>query len=117
MNWFTKSLLPQIAKDVAMSGEVTKDQDIHHAQHLDFIYSQVGMLYNIIPHAPRYSKETLRLTPRPHANGVVGSTSSIASTQFVGKLSQMTLSDNPTNASSVKASTATSTHCFEVNSV
>ena len=37
-DWFCKSLLPQIAKDVALSGAVTEDQSIHRAQHLDLIY-------------------------------------------------------------------------------
>ena len=38
-DWFTKSLLPPIARDVVMVGDITKEQDIHHAQHLDLIYS------------------------------------------------------------------------------
>ena len=44
MDWFTKSLLPQVAQDIAMSGAVTEEQDIRHAQHLDLIYSQAGTL-------------------------------------------------------------------------
>jgi hypothetical protein len=38
-DWFTKYLLPPISRDVAMSGEVTEEQAIMHAQHLDLIYS------------------------------------------------------------------------------
>ena len=96
-DWFTKSLLPQIAQDVSMSGAVTEEQAIRHAQHLDLIYSQVGMLYNIIPHAPWSSNENLRLAPRPHADSVMGSISSTAATQLVGQLGQLVLSDNPAN--------------------
>jgi hypothetical protein len=39
-------------KYVSMSGAITKEQEIHHAQHLDLIYSQSGTLYDLIPHAP-----------------------------------------------------------------
>ena len=33
--WFTKSLLPPIARDVAMGGAVTEEQAIARAQYLD----------------------------------------------------------------------------------
>jgi len=51
-DWFTKSLLPKISCDVAMSGAVTEEDVIRRAQHLDLIYSQSGTLYDIIPNAP-----------------------------------------------------------------
>jgi len=38
-DWFCKSLLPQIAKDVALGGTVIEDHSISLAQHLDLIYS------------------------------------------------------------------------------
>ena len=63
-----------------MFGEVTKEQAIRRAQHLDLIYSLASMLYNIIPHAPWSSNENLRLTPGPHADGMVGSVSSTTAT-------------------------------------
>ena len=37
--WFTKSLLPPIARDVVMGGAVTEEQAISHAQYLDLVYS------------------------------------------------------------------------------
>ena len=37
--WFTKSLLPPIARDVAMGGAVTEEQAIAWAQYLDLVYS------------------------------------------------------------------------------
>ena len=55
VDWFCKSLLPKIAKDVTLGGAVTKYQSIHHAQHLDLIYSQSSTLYNNIPNSPRNS--------------------------------------------------------------
>ena len=51
-DWFTKSLLPKISWDVSMSGVVTEEDVIRHAQHLDLIYSQSGTLYDIIRNAP-----------------------------------------------------------------
>ena len=39
VEWFTKSLLPPIARDVAMGGAVIKEQAITWAQYLDLVYS------------------------------------------------------------------------------
>ena len=38
-DWFTKSLLPPIARDVAMGGAVTKEHTISWDQYLDLVYS------------------------------------------------------------------------------
>ena len=100
-----------------MSGEVTKEQAILHAQHLDLIYSQADTLYNISPHVPWSSNENIRLAPGPHANGAVGLASSTVATQLVGKFSQMTLSVNPTNAAPITTSITMSSQSFEVNYV
>ena len=55
VEWFIKSLLPSITKDVAKGGIFTKYQVIGHAQYLDLIYTytQSGTLYEKIPNAPR----------------------------------------------------------------
>ena len=37
--WFTKSLLPPISRDVTMGGVVTKEKAIGRAQYLDLVYS------------------------------------------------------------------------------
>ena len=47
--WFIKSLLPIITKDVAKGGVVTEEQLISHAQYLDLLYTQSGTLYENIP--------------------------------------------------------------------
>ena len=47
-DWFMKSLFPKNSCDVAMSGVVTEEDIIRHAQHLDLIYSQSCTLYDII---------------------------------------------------------------------
>ena len=51
-DWFVKSLLPTIAKDVALSRVVTEEQVILRAQALDLVYSQSSVLYDILPNAP-----------------------------------------------------------------
>ena len=51
-DWFTKSLLPKISCDVAMSGAVTEEDVIRRAQHLYLIYSQSSTLHDIISQAP-----------------------------------------------------------------
>ena len=38
-DWFTKSLLPPIARYVFMGGAITEDQAIIHAQYLELVYS------------------------------------------------------------------------------
>ena len=38
-DWFTKSLLPMITRDVSMGGDVTEEQAISRAQYLDLVYS------------------------------------------------------------------------------
>jgi hypothetical protein len=44
--WFTKSLLPPIARDVAMGGVVIEEESIARTQYLDLVYSQFGTLYD-----------------------------------------------------------------------
>jgi len=72
-DWFTKSLLSPIARDVAMGGAVTKEQAITRAQYLDLVYSQLGTLYDPIPHAPHPTTDPSRPTAQPSIDGLVGS--------------------------------------------
>jgi hypothetical protein len=71
MDWFTKSLLPPIARDVAMVRVATKEKAILRAQHLDLIYSHSGTLYVIIPNSPRSSTYPRKSNLGPHVDGVV----------------------------------------------
>ena len=73
-DWFTKSLFPIIARDVAMGGAVTEEQAISRAQYLDLVYSQSGTLYDIIPNAPRSTNNPSRPHALEfHADGTIGS--------------------------------------------
>ena len=53
LEWLLNSLLPYIAKDVSTSEVQNKEHAIFRAQELDLIYAQSGILYEIIPNAPR----------------------------------------------------------------
>ena len=57
-------------------GVTTKEEAILRAQELELIYAQFGILYEIIPEAPRSSHNVEKPKPGPHADGVVGSVSS-----------------------------------------
>lgn len=53
VEWFVKSMLPYIIKDVARGGIAIEEKVISHAQYLDVIYTQSGMLYEKILNVPR----------------------------------------------------------------
>ena len=52
VEWFIKSPLPSITKDVAKGGFIIEEKVISHAQYLDLIYTQSSTLYEKIPNAP-----------------------------------------------------------------
>ena len=86
VDWFTKSLFPKISCDVAMSGVVIEEDIIRRAQHLDLIYWQSGTLYDIISQAPQPSNDKPRITPGPHADGVIRSVSTTSASQVARQL-------------------------------
>ena len=55
MDWFLKTLLLPIEKDVASECPQSKEEAILKAQQFDLIYAQSGYLYTIIPDAPHPS--------------------------------------------------------------
>ena len=57
-------------KNVSTSGVTTEEQSIFRDQHLDLIYAQFGLLYDIFPDAP-WSNHDPKFKPRPHTNGIV----------------------------------------------
>ena len=85
-DWFTKSLLPTIARDVAMGGAITEEQAISRAQYLDLVYSQLGTLYDIVPNAPRPTNDPSRQHAlESHADGTIGSMKSQSQPYASGK--------------------------------
>ena len=72
-DWFTKSLLPPIAGDVAMGGVVTVEKAISRAQYLDLVYSQSETLYDLIPQAPLPSIDPSKPPAETLVDGIVRS--------------------------------------------
>jgi hypothetical protein len=72
--WFTKSFVNDIGKDIAMGGVITEEHAISRAQYLDLVYSQMGTLYDLLPDLPRPNTSSTSTTPvASHvADGVVG---------------------------------------------
>ena len=76
MDWFLKTLLPPIAKDVASEHPQSEEEAILKAQQYDLIYAQSGYLYTVILDAP-YVGTSYRDAPgASHAtDGIIGSVS------------------------------------------
>ena len=72
IEWFLKSLVPQLSKDVVTSGVFSKEDAIMRDQQLELIYSQSGLLYEILPDAPCSILDKTRQRVGPHADGIVG---------------------------------------------
>jgi hypothetical protein len=70
--WFNKSLLPPIAHDVTMGGAVTEEETIAQAQYLDFVYSQSGTLYELLPNFSRANVDRSKPSSSSHVDDVIG---------------------------------------------
>lgn len=114
-NWFCRSLLPQIARDVALGGVVTEDQSICHAQHLDLIYSQFGTLYDIIPNAPGNPNASATQHPEVHADGIVDATSAAAIKILSGSISKLAV-DPSTNTNALPTTSINSVQSTQKSS-
>jgi hypothetical protein len=73
LEWFLKYLVPQLSKDVTTFGLFSEEDAIMRAQQFELIYSQSGLLYNILPDAPCSILDKTRQSIGPHADGIVGS--------------------------------------------
>ena len=77
LDWFLKSLLPIIAKDVASERPQSEEEAILKAQQFNLIYAQSGYLYTIIPDAPRGDSSQHDAPGASHtADGIIGRVSS-----------------------------------------
>jgi hypothetical protein len=73
LEWFFKSLVPQLSKDVMTSGLFSEEDAIMRDQQLELIYSQSSLLYEIFPNVPYSILGKTRQRVGPHADGIVGS--------------------------------------------
>jgi hypothetical protein len=61
------------------------------AQQFELIYSQSGLLYNILPDAPRSILDKTRQRVGPHADGIVGSAQTKPAEQLTKQLQQLSI--------------------------
>jgi hypothetical protein len=115
VEWFTKSLLPQIARDVAMGSVVTEEEAITRAQYLDLVYSQSSTLYELIPNATRATNDPSKPSNASHADGVIGSVKTQSTTQSIGTTQRPASTVSP--SSTAPSSTPTQTQVSDVNVV
>jgi hypothetical protein len=83
-----------------MVGVATEEKAIMCSQHLDLIYSQLGTLYDIIPHAPRPLTDPKNPNPGPHVDGVVGFVSHASVNQLADQMGHMSILSHPSATSS-----------------
>jgi hypothetical protein len=98
--WFTKSFVNEIGKEISMGGVVMEEQAISRAQYLDLVYSQTGTLYDLLPDLPRPNTSSTSTTPAAShaADGVIGTAQ--AQSHSVSSTNPKSSSSNVQNAPS-----------------
>jgi hypothetical protein len=87
----------------------TEEESIFRAQQLDLIYGQSGMLYHLLPDAPR-STYDLRKNPGPNADDIVGYANVKSADSVTNQLKELSLSQSAGGpASSVSSNPTQST--------
>jgi hypothetical protein len=97
------------------SGVFSEEDAIMRAQQFELIYSQSGLLYNILPDAPRSILDKTRQRVGPHADGIVGSTQTKPAEQLTKQLQQLSIQHSA--ASKTTALAAPPTQTSEVHSM
>jgi hypothetical protein len=87
----------------------SEEDAIMRAQQLELIYSQSGLLYEILPDAPRSILDKTRQRAGPHANGIVGSTQTKLVEQMTKQLQQLSIHHTTANQTTIPAAPPTQT--------
>ena len=75
LNWFLRSLVPLLAKDVASTFPQSEEEAISKAQQYNLIYSQSVYLYTVLPDAPRLIPFVQEKPRMSHSvDGLIGTT-------------------------------------------
>ena len=56
-----------------MGGSITKEKAMSYAQYIELVYSQLGTMYDLIPHAPLPTLDLSRPSTKPSADDILGS--------------------------------------------
>jgi hypothetical protein len=115
LEWFLKSLFPYISKDVSTSRVMTEEEAIFKSQQLDLIYAQSGILYEIIPDAPRSNNDP-RQNPGPHADGIIGSTNAKSADQVTNQMKNLSLNQSAVGQATTSSSPTQSSEVHSVQS-
>jgi hypothetical protein len=106
LEWFLKSLLSYISKDVSTCGVTSEEEAIFKAQQLDLIYDQSGILYEIIHDAPQSNYDP-RQNLGPHVDGIIGSANAKSTDLVTNQLKDLSLIQPVAGQASTSSSTPT----------
>jgi hypothetical protein len=109
LEWFLKSLVPRLSKDVTMSGVFFEEDAIMRAQHLEIIYSQSGLLYEILTNVPRSILDKTRQRVGPHVDSIVGFVQTNPTEQLTKQLQQLSIQYTAASQTIVLAAPPTKT--------
>jgi hypothetical protein len=115
LEWFLKSLVPQLSKDVATSRVFYEEDAIMRVQQLELIYSQSGLLYQIFPDALRSIHDKTKQRSGPHADGIIGSAQTKPTNPLSNQLQKLSIQQ--TAASQTTSSATPPTQNLDVHSV
>jgi hypothetical protein len=79
------------------------------AQQFEIIYSQSGLLYNILPDAPQSILDKTRHRAGPHADGIVGTSQTKPAEQLTKQLQHLSIQRSVTNQTTALATPPTQT--------
>jgi hypothetical protein len=77
------------------------------AQQFELIYFQSGLLYNILPDAPRSILDKTTQRAGPHADGIVGSAQTKPAEKLTKQLQQLSIQHTTTNQTTSLVATPT----------
>jgi hypothetical protein len=104
--WFLKSLLPYIFKDVSTSKATFEEEVIFKSQQLDLIYAQSGMLYEILLDMSQSNYDPRKI-PGPDVDDIIGSTNATSIDLVTNYLKYLSLSQLVVGQASTSSSTPT----------
>jgi hypothetical protein len=105
----SKYLVPQLSKDIATSKFFSEEYAIMRDQQFELIYSQSGLLYNILLNVPHSILDKTRQRVGPHVNGIVGSVQTNPTEQLTKQLQQLSIQHIVTSQTITLASPPTQT--------
>ena len=114
LEWFLKSLQPEISKDVSLSGVYIEEETIFRAWELELIYSQFGVLQKILHDSPRSKANLAKPKPGPHADGIVR-TIDVNMMNLLNQLQQLSIKTSSSTQATLSVTTPSQPTSINVN--